>query len=98
MFSLPCDYITLQYLTQFIFRVQYALVSLSKDFLVLGLRWLVEFKKFPQLFSKTLRHIYIKNTKGGLKLKKTGFDIIVPEKKTLGWESAATLSNQVSAP
>ena len=47
-------------ITQFIFTVQYALVSLSKDFLVLELQWVIEFKKIPRLFSKTLSHIYSK--------------------------------------
>ena len=38
----------------------YALVSLGKDFLVLELQWVIEFKKIPRLFSKTLSHIYSK--------------------------------------
>ena len=59
-------------ITQFIFTVQYALVSLSKDFLVLELQWLVEFKKFPQLFSKTLRHIYIKKYQRRTETEKNG--------------------------
>ena len=58
-------------ITQFIFTVQYALVSLSKDFLVLELQWLVEFKKFPHLFSKTFRHIYIKKYQRRTETEKT---------------------------
>ena len=45
-------------ITQFIFTIQYALVSLGKDFLVLELQWVIEFKKIPRLFYKTLSHIY----------------------------------------
>ena len=47
-------------ITQFIFTIQYALVSLGKDFLVLELQWVIEFKKIPRPFYKTLSHIYSK--------------------------------------
>ena len=47
-------------ITQFIFTIQYALVSLGKDFLVLELQWVIEFKKIPRLFYNTLSHIYSK--------------------------------------
>ena len=47
-------------ITQFIFKIQCAFVSLGKDFLVLELQWVIEFKKIPRPFYKTLSHIYSK--------------------------------------
>ena len=71
-------------ITQFIFTIQYALVSLGKDFLVLELQWVIEFTKITRPFYKTLSHIYSKKypRRTETEKKKTGF--IVPGKKNPG--------------
>ena len=70
-------------ITQFIFTIQYALVSLGKDFLVLELQWVIEFTKIPRPFYKTLSHIYSKKYTR-TETENTNNGIYCPRKKNPG--------------